>query len=240
LSDAERKAVKLRDTMTGGAGGIVKGREEHVAKLSATIGGVPVTFVNVPIEPHAGKTGARLGMDYVAQLSSLTLDFAAMRVLAVPRSVTPTVGSLDFLAGDWVLSDPNGKQVGTSHVTLDLSDAVVREVRHDAQGVLPVWFVRTEQNQGGWSQLFPGPRGMLREFTPVSGPGEWPLILGGEALLTDGRLARFRLTLTHDSAVASHRLLQMSTDGGQTWQVIFDYFYRRVGAAPRAPERSAH
>ena len=106
LSDTERGSVKLRDTLTGGAGGLVKGQKEHVAALAATIGGVPVTFADVPIERGAGKHGARLGMDYVAQLAGLTLDFTSMSMLAVPKASAGRASDLGDLAGDWELSDP--------------------------------------------------------------------------------------------------------------------------------------
>ena len=101
-------------------------------------------------------------------------------------------------------------------------------MRRDEQGTLPVWFVRTER-ENGWSQFFPGPKGAMREFTSVSAPGEWPLVLGGHALLGDGRAARFRLTMTREGAEGSRRLLEMSVDGGAKWQTIFDYHYRRPG-----------
>ena len=228
LSDKERASIALRDSMTGGAGGIVKGREEHVAQVDATIAGVPVRFDNVPIERGSDKSGARLGMDYVGQLASLTLDFDTMRAFAIPKASAAASADLDFLAGDWLLTDSSGKQVGTSHIDVDLPGGVIHEVRRDESGVLPVWFARTERGGGGWSQFFPGPHGVLREFTPASLLGEWPMRLEGKALLGDGRNALFRLTLTRASSDDSNRLLQMSVDGGTNWQTIFDYRYHRV------------
>jgi hypothetical protein len=226
LADAERASIARRQSLTGGAGGILKRRQDHVPNIGATIAGVPAVFRDVPVERGLGGSGARLGMDYVAQLSTLALDFTTMRVAAVPKAPALPL-DLGFLDGDWILLDPAGKPVGKSHVATLLAGALIHELRTDAQGALPVWFIRTERT-GGWSQLFPGPNGDLREFTPLSAPGEWPLILGGDAILRDGREARFKLTLTKDSPDASHRLLEMSTDGGRTWQSIFDYHYRRA------------
>jgi len=135
--------------------------------------------------------------------------------------------SLDFLGGDWTLFDPSGKEAGKSHVDVQLPGAMIYERRTDASGELPVWFFNSEA-EGGWVQLFPGPAGALREFAPQSKPGEWPLVLGSDVTLRDGRKAKFRLTLRHASDNESHRLLEMSTDAGKSWSPVFDYKYVRA------------
>lgn len=135
--------------------------------------------------------------------------------------------SLDFLGGDWVLMDPDGKPAGKSHVEIQLPGAMIFETRTDAQGELPVWFVNSE-SRSGWVQLFPGPGGSLREFAPQSAPGQWPLVLGSDVTLRDGRRAKFRLTLGHASDNESHRLLEMSVDAGKSWAPVFDYKYVRA------------
>ena len=137
--------------------------------------------------------------------------------------------SLDFLQGDWLLLDPTGKQVGTSHVEVRLPGAMIYELRSDANGKLPVWFAASEA-KGGWVQFFPGPKGSLREFDPVSKAGTWPVVLGNEVVLRDGRSVTFRLTLDHASDNASHRVLEMSSDGRKTWSTVFDYRYVRPGS----------
>jgi hypothetical protein len=137
-----------------------------------------------------------------------------------------TVASLDFLGGDWVLLDPAGKPVGRSHVDVQLPGAMIYERRTDRDGELPVWFVNAE-DRGGWVQLFPGPTGQLREFVPQSKPDAWPMVLGSEVTLRDGRAAQFRLTLSRESDNESRRLLEMSTDQGKNWSPVFDYRYVR-------------
>lgn len=134
---------------------------------------------------------------------------------------------LDFLGGDWVLLDPSGKQVGKSHVEVQLAGAMIYEQRTDADGELPVWFFNSE-GDGGWVQLFPGPTGALRKFAPQSKSGEWPIVLGSDVTLQDGRKAKFRLTMSHASDDETHRLLEMSTDAGRNWSPVFDYKYVRA------------
>ena len=135
--------------------------------------------------------------------------------------------SLDFLGGDWTLLDAAGKAVGKSHVEVQLPGAMIYERRTDANGELPVWFFKSEE-AGGWVQLFPGPAESLREFAPQSKAGEWPLVLGSDVTLRDGRKAKFRLTFSHLSDNESRRLLEMSVDAGKSWSPVFDYKYVRA------------
>jgi len=133
--------------------------------------------------------------------------------------------SLDFLKGAWQLFDATGQPVGTSCVWIE--NGFVSEVRRDRDGDLPVWFYQSESNSG-WTQLFPGPSGALREFLPLSKPGVWPMVLGNQFTLKDGRKADFRLTLKTLAGRNSRRTLEMSTDGKASWSTVFDFEYRSI------------
>ena len=152
----------------------------------------------------------------------LGLSLILLPAVAVAQGVP-----LDFLGGDWALLDTAGKAVGKSHIEVQLPGAMIYERRTDEAGELPVWFFNSERARG-WVQLFPGPAGSLREFVPQSRPGEWPLVLGSDVTLRDGRKAKFRLTLSHASDDESHRLLEMSVDAGKSWSPVFDYKYVRA------------
>lgn len=147
------------------------------------------------------------------------------------QMATAEAVSLDFLAGRWDLLTADGKVAGSSCVALE--GGMLSEVRRDSEGSLPVWFYQSERH-GGWTQLFPGPTGALREFTPVSAKGAWPLVLGNEFKLRDGRQAKFRLTLTKLDGRDSQRHLEMSTDAGSTWSTVFDFRYRAAQKAAGA------
>jgi hypothetical protein len=160
-------------------------------------------------------------------MRGLVIALIAASGLWASAAVAADPVSLDFLGGDWTLLDRSGKKAGTSHVEVQLPGAMIHERRTDAGGELPVWFFNSESD-GGWVQLFPGPTGALREFAPQSKPGEWPLVLGSDVTLRDGRKAKFRLTMSHASDDESHRLLEMSTDAGKIWAPVFDYKYVRA------------
>lgn len=148
---------------------------------------------------------------------------------AAGPAVAQEAVSLDFLSGHWTLYDAEGTTVGTSSIELQVPGAALYESRRVGTGSgQPLWFFNSE-SKAGWTQLFVGVTRLVREFTPQSPPGQWPLVMGSKITLQDGRTMLFRMTLTHDSDDASHRVLEQSPDGGTTWSTYFDYTYRRSG-----------
>ena len=149
---------------------------------------------------------------------------ALLAAAAPVRAADPV--SLDFLGGDWVLMDPAGKPAGKSHIEVQLPGAMIFEKRTDADGELPVWFVNSESR--GWVQLFPGPGGSLREFTPQSAPGAWPLVLGDDVTL--GIVG----TRSSGSRLGTPRIISLIASSkcrptpAKTWSLVFDYRYVRA------------
>jgi hypothetical protein len=142
----------------------------------------------------------------------------------------PAPGQLDFLAGDWAISDASGSVVGRSHIVVQAPGVALYEERRVGEEMQPLWFQRVEHQQA-WTQLFVGAAGMVREFPASSAPGAWPVVMGADVTLRDGTPVRFRLTMTRASDDDSRRVLEMSRDQGTSWSTVFDYRYRRTGAA---------
>jgi hypothetical protein len=135
-------------------------------------------------------------------------------------------GALDSWAGEWVVHDPSGKAIGESRIVVQAPNAMLYEERRIGdEEPQPLWFANSERDNA-WIQMFVGPAG-IRIFRQTTGPGAWPLMMSGEAVLRDGRPASFRLTVTRASADESRRLLEMSIDKGASWSPLFDYTYRR-------------
>jgi hypothetical protein len=158
-------------------------------------------------------------------MNRLAVVAALVACLTLPAAAeAPKAVDLDFLAGEWTLEDEGGNVVGTSRIHVEAAGVMIHEVR-EANGGKPqqLWFQNSEPH-GGWTQLFIGADGLMREFPPKSMPGEWPLVLGG-----DGVAARFRMTMWKASNDESRRILERSNDGGKTWSTVFDYVYRRKG-----------
>ena len=173
-----------------------------------------------------------MSMPAVAAFASMLLAAAAPAAAQRPPTLAPTPAppsatQLDFLAGDWEISDPAGRILGRSHIELQTPGAMLFEVRRVGEEAQPLWFAFLERN-GGWTQLFVGASAMLREFPTTSVAGAWPMVMVQDVTLRDGRPARFRLTMGRQSDDETTRLLERSDDSGATWSVVFDFRYRRV------------
>ena len=141
--------------------------------------------------------------------------------------------ALDFWTGDWVV-ESNGVRQGTNRITRILDGCAVREEWTDTQGgtgeslfyVAPngewrqVWVTENATQLGGvkekrWVALDDGEA----EPGAVRFQGALPLPAGGTLL------DRTTLTPRADGTVRQH--IEISRDGGTTWQTTFDAVYRR-------------
>jgi hypothetical protein len=137
------------------------------------------------------------------------------------------VAEMDFLEGRWIIQDASRTAVGVSEVEIQAPGAMLLERRQVGdRPVQMLWFENSERN-GGWTQLFLGPMGAVREFAPIGQSASWPLTLGANVVLQDGSMADFRMTLSRPSDDSTRRRLEISRDNGVTWQDVFDYYYIR-------------
>jgi len=138
---------------------------------------------------------------------------------------------LDFLAGNWSLHDAAGTRVGSSRIVVQAANAMLFEERQVGNAAAqPLWFANVESS-GRWTQYFVGALGLIRAFEAQTAPGAWPIVMGADVTLRDGTPVRFRMTMSRASADETRRILEISRDGGATWNNVFDYSYRRERAA---------
>lgn len=166
------------------------------------------------------------------ETTALAAALAAMAATAqTSAAADPVHNQLDVLLGDWSLTDASGA-TGRSRIVAEVPGAMLYELREiGPDGPLPLWFAFSERSHG-WVQLFPGPAG-IREFALLSEPGRWPLVFGGDVTLRDGSPARFRLTMVQPDPDHGERRLEVSRDGGGSWQPVFVYHYRRLSPSQR-------
>ena len=83
LLDAQQAATATEHEIgIGGAGGIVRSRVKVLPRLDYTLAGAPVTATDVDVEQ--GEGAGTIGSDMIAQLRTLTIDFATMTLVAEP------------------------------------------------------------------------------------------------------------------------------------------------------------
>jgi hypothetical protein len=130
--------------------------------------------------------------------------------------------------GNWTIVDENNQPIGSSQIVEQVPGDMLFETRVVGGGEAQLlWFARSER-AGGWIQLFASPRG-IREFTSGAGSDSNTLVyFGNDVPLREGLVVDYRLTLWATSPDRHRRLLEGSRDGGNTWETVFDYNYRRT------------
>lgn len=83
LTSDQLASATERNATIGGAGGYVTTKVRVLPRLGYSIDGVPLTALKLNIEDNDSSAG-RIGSDMIAQLKLLTIDFATMRLQAVP------------------------------------------------------------------------------------------------------------------------------------------------------------
>jgi len=156
------------------------------------------------------------------------LVLAAVLILGSPGMAAEDRGTqLDGWAGTWTISDSGGAVIGRSTIEAQQPGMVLFEQRViGEEPPQPLWFVLPERV--GWKQLFGSTDG-VREFESYSPAGTWPIVMGNRVTLRDGRPVEFRMQISRASDNEFRRILEMSSDWGDTWQPVFDYTYRRAG-----------
>lgn len=151
----------------------------------------------------------------------------AAPVALCPIAVLAQTPDLDFLEGRWIIQDASGDRLGVSDIEVQAPDAMLMERRQiDGRPPQLLWFENSER-YNGWTQLFIGPLGSIREFAPLASAADWPFVLGGDVTLQDGSHAKFRMTLSRQSDDRTRRRLELSRDHGASWTEVFDYYYVR-------------
>ena len=143
-----------------------------------------------------------------------------------PACRTPEHRQFDFWLGDWNVTDPTGKQVGTNRIALVLGGCVLHEswVGTGMSGnSYNIYF----QGEKRWHQTWVDDRGSLLELN--GGLQEGKMVLAGEGPGAKGGRVKHRITWSKLDQGRVRQLWESSTDGGGTWTVAFDGTY-----APKA------
>jgi hypothetical protein len=137
----------------------------------------------------------------------------------------------DFWLGDWTVTDSTGTKVyGTNRVTSEESGCVVHEhwtsagtgANANTGQSLNAYDLGTKQ----WSQDWVGSGGDVLHLR--GGLVGGAMVLLGEAKDPRGTLLKQRVTWTPYPDGRVRQFWQTSSDGGTTWTVAFDGWYRRT------------
>ena len=170
-------------------------------------------------------TPARSVLSVLSVLSVFSVSPLHAQNPAQPRCDTPEHRQFDFWVGDWNVTGPRGKLVGTNLVTLEEDGCVVHEHWAGSGGSTGQSFNFYDRTDGKWHQIW------------VDNGGSWlnlagsyvdeKMVLQGVNAGPAGKPQLQRITFTRDADGSVHQVWDTSDDEGKTWQVAFDGLYRK-------------
>jgi len=159
-------------------------------------------------------------------LVALAPGRTAAQQAARPDCSAPEHRQFDFWVGDWDVTNPAGKRVGSSHISRILKDCVIHEEWTDASGNKGESFNIWSRADRRWHQSW------------VSDAGAYLLLTGGlkdGAMVLEGEtrqgpavvLNRIAWSIIDGDRDRVRQHWTTSKDGGATWTTAFDGTYTR-------------
>lgn len=146
-----------------------------------------------------------------------------------PPPPPPEVRDFDFWIGEWEVSTPDGTVAGHNLIEPILGGRVLRESYTTKGAFAGHSFNSFNASADRWEQFWVDNSGTVLHLKGgLNEAGE--MVLSGERLTAEGHTVTDRITWTphQDGSVRQH--WELTTDGGQTWQTLFDGTYRRRAA----------
>ncbi|HVU23985.1 MAG TPA: hypothetical protein VHE13_07655 [Opitutus sp.] len=161
--------------------------------------------------------------------TTLALLFAAPVSFSAPPAPPPPPAEshqFDFWVGEWTVTNPMGKHAGDSRIERIASGFGLLENWTGAGGYSGKSLNAWNAEKKVWQQFWVGSDGGVLELAGgLDAQGR--MVLSGEHATTNGT-AKERITWTPNADGSVEQLWEQSTDGGQTWRVIFDGRYTRT------------
>jgi hypothetical protein len=132
----------------------------------------------------------------------------------------------DFWIGNWEVTDSAGTTVyGTNRVAGEEGGCLVHENWAGSRGGTGQSLNFFDPLKQQWEQVWVGSDGLVLQITGhLDGTS---MVLQGDGMGPDGKLVRQRAAWTPQPDGRVRQFWQQSTDGGTTWTVAFDGWYRR-------------
>ena len=137
----------------------------------------------------------------------------------------PEYRQLDFWVGEWNVFNTQKQQVGTSSVQSILKDCVVLENWKDMVGGEGKSFNKFNTSLQKWEQFWVQDNGGTTHYTGQLEDGKMMYL--AESKTPAGASFLRRLSFTPIAADKVRQFEEISTDGGKTWTVGYDFLYVR-------------
>lgn len=161
----------------------------------------------------------------------MIIPFGLIASLALaPACAAPEYHQFDFWVGEWTVTAPNGKVVGTNTIDRPLGSCVLQEHWIGAGGSHGSSFNIYDATRKQWHQTWVDNQGLLLLLDGTYADGK--MVLSGPGVDRAGAAIINRITWQRIGRNPDRvrQLWETSADGGKTWQTSFDGIYARKNA----------
>ena len=144
-----------------------------------------------------------------------------------PPPAPPETQLLDFWVGEWEVFLVTGPKDGDNRIEKMLGGFAVQENWTELdghEGKSWFYYYRAEKR---WKQVWVTDGGGVKEKAQMPDPPAGSVRFRGEIPLRDGRKLLDQTTLTPLPDGRVRQVIEQSTDGGRTWQTVYDAYYVR-------------
>jgi pimeloyl-ACP methyl ester carboxylesterase len=135
--------------------------------------------------------------------------------------IQPERRHFDFWLGDWRVEDAVGQHLGDNRVTATMGGSVIQERWRGSKGGQGISLNAWLPGRKVWQQTWLDDQG--QPLVLEGGLKDGAMVMEGAT----GKDARSRITWTPQPDGRVRQRWEQSADGGKTWTVAFDGFYRR-------------
>lgn len=159
----------------------------------------------------------------------LLLPLLPVAASARQAARTPCTGSenrqFDFWVGNWEVTDSAGKTIyGTNRVSLEEGGCLVHENWAGSRGGTGQSLNFFDPLKQQWEQVWVGSDGLVLQIAGhLKGSS---MVLEGEGMGPGGKVVKQRAAWTPQPDGRVRQYWEQSADGGATWTVAFDGWYR--------------
>jgi hypothetical protein len=157
---------------------------------------------------------------------------AVLAQSAPPPKTSPCIApehrQFDFWLGAWAVKNPAGVPVGRNRIESAHGGCALIEHWTSVKGVTGTSLSVYDRDSGRWHQTWVDSGGGLLQLD--GGLAGGAMVLAGHAFDADApaKTSQQRVTWTPQPDGRVRQLWESSTDGGRTWNVVFDGIYMRA------------
>ncbi len=154
-----------------------------------------------------------------------TAALAVIQAARFPCAADERHRAFDFWVGEWTVTQ-NGQFAGTNSVQAILGHCTLFEQRESSNGSSGKSFSYYDPGLDHWRQIWIGDGGSFIEFTGEA-RDDGIFYTSQTVSLTDGSVTLHQFDFTQMGEDRVRQYWQTSTDGGKTWQPVWDGHYHR-------------